>query len=181
MNLVDIAFLSVALAIDACVVSFSYGLIFCQKRVKNSLLLAFFVGFFQFLMPVIGYFLSNSVNKFLAPISSLIVFVIFMILGIKFIIEAFQENKEKIVDCISLKCLFTVAIATSIDALGAGVSIYFSHTNILLSALSIGFVTFILSLSGFWIGNCFKKFPSKFLEITGGIILIILAFKAFIL
>ena len=100
-----------------------------------------------------------------------------MSLGIKFIYEAFQK-KEDMICCIGLKCLIGMGIATSIDAMAAGVSLRLTNASLVLSVALIGFVSFIMSLIGFWSGNIFKKLPSKYLEIFGGIILIFLALKA---
>jgi len=173
----QIVLLAIALSIDAMVVSFSQGLIFKTQKLKNSLILAFFLGFFQFLMPVLGYFGASFVYEYLQVINKWIVFGIFLLLGLKFIKEAF-EKKENTVCCISLTCLFMFALATSIDACAAGISICFAHINIWFPAIFIGIVTFINSLIGFWSGYMFKNFPSKYLEITGGLILIGLAIKA---
>ena len=177
MGVIQIILLAIALSIDAMVVSFSHGLIFKTQKRKNSALLAFFFGFFQFLMPVIGYFCSLSVYDYLKFINKWIIFVIFIFLGIKFIKDAFEE-KEDNVCCLSLMCLFTLAIATSIDALGAGVSLCFAHANIWFASVLIGVITFINSLIGFWGGFLFQKFSPKYLEIAGGLILIGLAIKA---
>lgn len=178
MNFVDIIILAVALSIDACVVSFSNGLIFTQNKRINSFMLALSVGFFQFLMPVIGYFTAQSVSRYVEPFDHWIVFLIFILLGVKFIKDAFQEEKEEKLHCyMCFKYIFLVSVATSIDALGAGVSLAFSGTKILFPAILIGVVTFINSLLGFWGGYLFKKFPTRNLEIFGGVILIILAFK----
>jgi len=106
------------------------------------------------------------------------VFAIFVLLGLKFIKDAFNVEKEEKNNCyLCFKYIFLVSIATSIDALGAGVSIAFTKTQIWIPAIIIGVVTFINSLLGFWSGYLFKKFPTKYLEISGGIILILLAFK----
>lgn len=178
MNTIDILILAIALSIDACVVSFSNGLIFTQNKRVNSLMLAVSVGFFQFLMPVIGYFAAQSVSKYVDAYDHWIVFGIFILLGAKFIKDAFKEEKEEKIDCyMCFKYIFLVSIATSIDALGAGVSIAFTKTQIWFPAIIIGIITFINSLLGFWGGYLFKKFPTKNLEISGGIILILLAFK----
>lgn len=178
MNNLDILILAIALSIDACVVSFSNGLIFTQNKRINSFMLAFSVGFFQFLMPIIGYFLARSINKYVEPYDHWIVFGIFMILGAKFIKDAFQEEKKEKLTCyLCFSYIFLVSVATSIDALGAGVSLAFLGTKILFPAIVIGIVTFINSLLGFWGGYLFKKFPTKNLEIAGGFILIVLAFK----
>jgi len=178
MSIIDILILAVALSIDACVVSFSNGLIFTQNKRTNSLMLAASVGFFQFLMPVIGYFSAKTVSQYVEPYDHWIVFAIFVLLGAKFIKDAFQEKDEDKIDCyLCFKYILLVSIATSIDALGAGVSIAFTGTQILFPAIIIGVITFINSLLGFWGGYLFKKFPTRNLEIFGGLILILLAFK----
>ncbi len=47
MSHLEIALLAIALSIDACIVSFSYGLVFSRERVKNSMLLASYTGLFR--------------------------------------------------------------------------------------------------------------------------------------
>lgn len=178
MSIVDILILAIALSIDACVVSFSNGLIFTQNKRINSFMLAASVGFFQFLMPVIGFLGAQSVNKYVEPYDHWIVFAIFILLGVKFIKDAFKQEKDEQINCyLCFKYILLVSVATSIDALGAGVSIAFTKTQILFPAIIIGVVTFINSLLGFWGGYLFKRFPTRNLEIMGGIILIVLAFK----
>ncbi len=166
--------MAAALGIDCLVVSFSQGLILKSKRLKNSVILAITMGICQGLMPVFGYFGAETVNQFIAPFSKWLVFAIFMSLGIKFIYEAFHEKEEDIC-CIDFKCLIGMGIATSIDALASGISLNLTHTPLLLSAMIIGFISFLMSLKGFWAGVFFKKIPSKFLEVLGGIVLISLA------
>ena len=179
MNLIDIILLGIALGIDCLVVSFSQGLIFNCNRMKNSLKLAVVMGLFQGLMPVIGYIGTHSLYDFLVPFSKWIVFGIFFILGAKFIAEAFTIKEESI-QCIGLKCLIGLGVATSIDALVSGVTIRLTGANLLLACVIIGIASFVMSMAGFWSGNFVKNMPSKYLEITGGVILILLAVKAVI-
>jgi len=178
MSIFDILILAIALSIDACVVSFSNGLVFTRNKRVNSFMLAFSVGFFQFLMPIIGFFMAQSVSKYVEAYDHWLVFGIFILLGVKFIKDAFDEKEEEKIRCyLCFSYILIVSIATSIDALGAGVSIAFTGTKILFPAVVIGIVTFINSLLGFWSGHLFKKFPTRNLEISGGVILILLAFK----
>ncbi len=177
MNLIEIIALSIALGIDCLVVSFSQGLTLNANRVKNSLALAVTMGLCQGLMPVFGYFGVGIISKYIAPYGKWFVFAIFMALGIKFIYEAFQEHEEKVC-CIDLKCLIAMGIATSIDAFASGITLKLTHTLLLLSTLIIGIMSFIMSVKGFWLAVFFRKLPSKFLEITGSVILIIMAIKA---
>ena len=176
MSLIDIIILAVALGIDCLVVSFSQGLMFRSERMKNSLLLALTMGLCQGIMPCISYGGTDFIDEYIEPYSILIVFGIFLFLGAKFIAGSFFEKKEKLC-CISWKCLIAFGIATSIDALASGVSLKLTDTHLLKAALIIGFMSFIMSICGFWFGNLFKKLPSMLLEIAGGLILILLAFK----
>lgn len=177
MNFIDLILLGLALGVDCFVVSFSQGLIFKSEKVKNSFKLALTMGLFQGVMPIIGYIGTNSLYKYVVPYSKWIVFGIFLLLGLKFIVESFQP-KEKEVQCIGLKCLLGLGLATSIDALVSGASIRLTQTSLLISVMIIGIASFLMSIGGFYSGNFIKNIPSKSLEITGGLILVALAFKS---
>ena len=179
MSLIDILFLAIALSIDATAVAFAYGMCFNEKRLKNSLSLAGFCGVFQGIMPIIGYFLLISEADKLAPFSKWIVFAIFLILGLNIIKDALKSECEEI-KCLDIKCLFAIAIATSIDALGAGVGLALEKVSIIKASLIIAIITFINTMLGFWEGNTLKKFPTKILKILAGLLLILLAIKALI-
>lgn len=179
MILIDIILLAIALGIDCFIVSFSQGLIFKNNRLKNSLNLALTMGFFQGFMPVIGYVGTNSLYKLIVPFSKWIVFGIFLILGLKFIVDSFTPKEEE-VQCIGWKCLCGLGIATSIDALVSGATIRLTGTSLALSVSLIGLASFLMSICGFWSGNFIKNIPSKYLEITGGVILILLAIKSLV-
>ena len=172
MNLIDVIFLAFALSIDAMAVSFSNGLLCVKNKRKNAFLLALFAGF-------IGYFFANLIYTYVKPYSSIIAFIIFLALGLKFLYDAlFKGDTEDSICCISLKCLFALAFATSIDALAAGVNLRFLNVDIFFSSLIIGLVTFLNALLGFYLGHLFKRFPSKYLEIFASLLLIFLAVKS---
>ena len=176
MSIAEIIFLAFALGIDCLVVSFSQGLILKSQRLKNSFVLALTMGLSQGLMPCIGYLGADSISRYVAPFSKWLVFGIFFVLRLKFILEALQEKHEEI-HCLDIKCLIGMGIATSIDALVAGASLGFSGTQIIKPAIIIGIVSYWMSMKGFWFGIFFKKLPSRYLEITGGLILIFLGVK----
>ena len=179
MSFLEIIFLAIALSIDASVVSFSQGLCFSENKLKNSLTLAFFVGLFQAIMPIIGWFLARGVYKYVEAFDHWIAFVIFLFLGLNFIKEAIDDDEK--IECsrtfISFQSLLLIALATSIDALAAGSTLYFVKAEIILPAIAIGVITFFNSLIGFWSGFVLKRFPSKYLEIVAGLILIALGVK----
>ena len=179
LSYISIILLAIALSIDACVVSFSYGITFTQKRLKNTLSLAICTGLFQGIMPTIGYYLTGFVKSFIEPYAALIVFLIFTYLGVKVIIEALDTQKEKQL-CIDFKCLILVGIATSIDAFSAGITLSLFGNHILKPALLIAFVTFANSILGFALGGKLKHLPTKGLEIFAGLLLIALGVKALV-
>ena len=180
LSLIEIILLAVALGIDCFVVSFCQGLILTKDRVKNSFSLAICMGIFQGIMPVISYFATNIFIEYLQQFAKIIVLFIFLALGIKFICEALKNTKDCQIIKITFISLISMGIATSIDALGAGVSLKLTSSEIILSSVVIGLASFFMSLSGFWSGNFLKKFQSKYLEFAGGIILILLALKTLI-
>ena len=176
MSYLSIIILAFALSIDACAVCFSYGLKFNNEKLKNALLLSSFTGVFQGLMPVTAYFLTNIVRVYIQPYSNLIVFLIFSYLGFKFIKDSNIPAEAKEL-CIDLRCLFLIGIATSIDAFSAGITLSLSGIHIIKPALLIGFVTFVNSNIGFYIGGKLGHLHTKNLEIFAGILLILLALK----
>ena len=177
MSYLSIVILALALSVDACVVSFSYGLKYDKNKIINALLLSGFTGTFQGLMPLAGYFMTGIVKTYIQPYSSLIVFLIFSYLGISFIVEAYQKKQDKEL-CIDLKCLLLIGIATSIDAFSAGITLSLCGANILKPALLIASVTFLNSNLGFLAGNKMRYLPTKYIEITAGILLLLLGIKA---
>ena len=77
----------------------------------------------------------------------------------------------------AFKEMFTMAVATSIDALAVGITFAFLTVDIVPAVSMIGVTTFILSMAGVKVGSVFgAKYKSK-AELAGGIILILLGTK----
>ncbi|MCD8377376.1 MAG: manganese efflux pump [Candidatus Gastranaerophilales bacterium] len=174
MSYSEIILLAFALSIDACVVSFSYGMCIEKKHRHSSLTLGFTTGLFQALMPLGGVCLTDLVKNVIQPYSKFIVFLIFMYLGITFIREAIKNEPLKKL-CVTFKALILIGIATSIDAFSAGISLSLTESPLKFSIISIGLITFISSLIGYWCGHYLKIFSAKYLQIVGGLTLIGLA------
>lgn len=182
MNNIDIILLGIALAIDALIVSFTYGLILKYERLKNCLKLSLSFSLFQGLMPILGYYLTGLVSGYITNHAKWIVCGVFIILGIKFIKEALEnenENKNKII-CLSFYCLMYLSITTSIDAMAAGISIKLTNTEIISTSSIIAIITFVLASISFLISNIFKRMPQKSIMIIGAGLLFILAIKSII-
>ena len=183
MSYLSVIILAFALSIDACVVSFSYGLNTAKKTIKTPLMIAGGTGLFQFLMPLFGAVLTNIVIVWIQSYSKYIAGIIFIILGIKFFMENSElsgcktENYNKI----TLKTLLTISIATSIDAMAAGSSMLLLKAPLVKASVIIGLVTFTFALIGFYIGVFMKKLAPNLLSKLGGIILVLLGLKTIFL
>lgn len=180
MGLIELLFISVALSMDAFAVAVCKGLNMKKVDYKQTVIIAGFFGGFQGLMPLIGWALGKQFEQYIVKFDHWIAFILLGAIGIQMILETFNHEEEA---CISesnldIKELFMLAIATSIDALAIGITFaLIPDTNIVLSVLLIGIITFILSLLGVIIGNKFGvRYKSK-AELAGGIILILIGVK----
>ena len=100
-------------------------------------------------------------------------------IGGNMIRESREQEEEEIEHCGSIRYreLFTLAVATSIDALAVGVSFAFLGVHIAPAVTLIGCTTFVLTLVGVWVGNLFGSRYKSRAELTGGIILILIGVK----
>lgn len=177
MSQIEIILLAVGLSMDACAVAICKGLIMKQINWKRGIVIAIYFGFFQAIMPVIGYFLGIKFENVIVKIDHWIAFILLSAIGINMIKEALENNETKGNDSINPKEMVPLAIATSIDALAVGITFAFLRVNIVKSTFIIGVITFIISLLGVKLGN---KFGDKYrgrAEIVGGITLITIAGK----
>ena len=178
MGILEIILVSIGLAMDAFAVSVCKGLSMKKMEWKKAAIIGIWFGFFQGLMPAIGYFLGNNYKYLITSIDHWIIFALLSFIGMKMIKESFCNcSEENINDCIDFKTMIILAIATSIDALAVGITFAFLETNIIISAFLIGIITCILSIIGVKIGNKFgDKYESK-AELAGGIILVFIGIK----
>ncbi len=178
--MIELLLLALALSMDAFAVSIGLG-IKEKKNIKTLALKAgLYFGFFQALMPFIGYIGGVGLQQYMSGYDSLIAFVLLSLIGTKMIYEAFGENVEDEISLISNKLLLTLAIATSIDAMAAGFTLHLFNTTVYMSLLIIGITTFIMSILGVYIGQKGgSKYESK-AEILGGVVLILIGLKILI-
>lgn len=177
MGIIELFLLAVGLSMDAFAVSICKGLSVKKLKLKHALICGGYFGFFQALMPVIGYFAGVWFADLISSFDHWVVFILLALIGGNMIRESFSNEEEEVVDSFAFKTMFMMAIATSIDALAVGVSFAFLNVNIFTSALLIGLTTFVLSAIGVKVGNVFgSKYESK-AELVGGIILILIGLK----
>ncbi len=184
MEIWEIVVVSLALAMDAFAVSICKGLASKEKFIKTGVACGLWFGFFQALMPFLGWLLGTTVATYVEKYSSWIAFALLAFLGIKMIREAILDSKEEEDldkdSSLAPKIMVVFAVATSIDALAAGLTFAALDVNIVLAISLIGVITCVFSFIGSVIGaKIGSKFKTK-AEIAGGIILIGIGLKILI-
>ncbi len=185
MGILELFILAVGLSMDAFAVAICKGLATQKLKVRHMLITGAWFGGFQALMPLIGYFLGSAFAKYVKPIDHWIALVLLCGIGINMIKESFEKDDKNECECCengyAFKTMFVMAIATSIDALAAGIGLAMdlkgNNAYAFIAVAFIGIITFTLSAIGVKIGNIYgAKFKSKS-EFMGGVILILLGLK----
>lgn len=179
--------LAVGLAMDCFAVSIASGILLKHARLRPMLVMAISFGFFQGLMPLLGWIGASFFSHLIESIDHWIAFAILLFLGGRMALESFKdEDCKQEFDPTKLKVVLALAVATSIDALAVGVSFAFlgikDCTAILPPIGIIAFVSFVLSMIGLMFGIRFGCGIARKLraELWGGIILIIIGTKILI-
>ena len=185
MSLLALVFLGLGLAMDATAVAGARGLASRRAvRVRDALLVALFFGGSQAAMPAIGWALGGAFASRITGWGHWVTFVVLGAIGAKMFHEAFGEPDEDetkaVADVFGLKVLGLLAVATSIDALAAGVPLALAHVSIVTACAVIGVITGVLSFGGVYVGHRFGARFGKRLEMAGGVVLIALAVKALV-
>lgn len=177
--------LGVGLAMDAFSVSLANGLNEPGMRKRKMCIVAGVFGFFQALMPMIGWVCVHTIVCYFQAFEKFIPWIALILLlyiGGEMLIDGIR-NKEEEAEALKVGAgaLIVQGIATSIDALSVGFTI--SEYNLLMAlvcSLIIAVVTFIICMAGLMIGKKFGTKLSNKATIFGGIILIIIGLEIFL-
>lgn len=178
MTHIEVWLMALALAMDCFAVSIASGIIFKRIIWKPMLTMAFLFGFFQALNPFLGWYGTDLCRSIIENVDHWLAFAILAFLGVRMIIESFKEEEQRRFNPRRYKVIFTLAIATSIDALAVGISFscmgYHTTTSLCYPLAVIFLVSFVMSIIGLGLGLKFGKgFAEKLrAEMWGGIILL---------
>ena len=180
MDILSIIIIGIGLAMDCFAVSISKGVCLKKFKFKKAFRMAMLFGLFQGLMPLIGYFAGFSFAKKISDYDHWIAFILLGGIGVKMFIEGLKPidpHCEIKTDPFKWKLLFALALATSIDALATGIIFVPYPTKIAFAIITIGFVSFLFSILGVYLGVHFRQLIKINAELPGGIILIGIGFK----
>ncbi len=181
MNLLTIIGISIALAMDAFAVAIASGIMLKKVSTRQTFRLAWHFGFFQFAMPVLGWLLGLSIQKWMENFDHWIAFIFLSLIGGKMIRDSFskKEEVELLKDPSRGLTMVMLSVATSIDAFAVGLSICLLGISIWFPAIIIGIITCFLTVIalhlGSWLGE--NSHLGHYAEFIGGIILIAIGIK----
>ncbi len=178
--------LGAGLAMDAFSVSVTHGLTRTNLTSGKNCLIAGVFAFFQFLMPLAGWFCVHTIVNAFSTVQKFIPWIalfLLLFIGGKMLIESIfkKEKQDEENNPLSFKLLFVQGIATSIDALSVGFTIdEYGFVMAFVACVIIAVVTFLFCYFGIIIG---KKIGTKLADkagILGGIILIGIGIEIFV-
>ncbi|MGV8075362.1 MAG: manganese efflux pump MntP family protein [Syntrophobacteraceae bacterium] len=179
MNPLETILVALSLGCDAFAVGMGVGARFCSPR--QIFRLSFHFGLFQFLMPLVGWFLGQNALGFARQWARWIAFGLLFFIGAKMCYESFHHDErnreEECPDPTRGVSLIALSLATSMDALGVGFSMGILGKGLFVSALWIGIICFIMTWSAMRLGNTLAEKLGRKMEFIGGIILMLIAFK----
>jgi putative Mn2+ efflux pump MntP len=181
MDYITILAIALGLSFDTFAVSLSCGVVNYRILFRQALRIAIILAIFQGGLTVAGYFLGSMISVALKTLDHWVALCLLSFLGIRMIIEGLRkDDKKEMIDYTKLLVLFTIALGTSIDAFAVGISFALLEVRIWTSAIIIGTVTFLASMTAIRIGKSAGEKLGQRVEIIGGLILVAIGLKIFI-
>jgi putative Mn2+ efflux pump MntP len=176
MELVTVLFIAVGVAMDVFAVSLGIGCAGQATTARAKFRLAFHFGLFQGGMTLLGWLLGSTVVNLIAGFDHWIAMLLLAWVGGRMVLEGLSRHEEKPVEECSDptrgSSLVMLSVATSIDALGVGLSLALLKVNVLSASLLIGAVSLVVSVIGLLGGSRLSRRFGKSVEVLGGLVLI---------
>lgn len=177
MNWLSTIGVAFALAMDAFAVSVAAGLTLERLTGRHVFRLAFHFGLFQFMMPILGWLIGQSVVEHVGAYSCWVAFAILLGVGVKMLWDAFSDDDRPRGDPTRGRSLVLLSLATSMDALAVGVTMALLGVSIWLPCVVIGAVAAAMTAAGVFLGRRLGNKARRWPELLGGIVLIGIGIK----
>ena len=180
ISIVETILIGIALSADA--MSVTLGNLAANPRISrgNALLMPLFFGFFQGLMPTLGYFTGSLAGSFIEHYAGLVAFAILGVVGGKMVWDGLHPDGEDpaAAQHLGVASIAMQAVATSIDAFAVGVAFAATGGGLFARAGVIALCTFMLCLCMVVVGRKLGETFGAKAEIAGGIVLILIGLRA---
>lgn len=191
MGIAEILLIGAALSVDAFAAGMSDAMIEPHMSAKKAALIALTFAFFQFAMPVLGYYCGAAFSSLVERIAPYLSFALLFLIGGRAVLDGAGETRGAVRPSLSrregkriglLKILLQ-GVATSLDALAVGVTFFAEDVtrglpvHIILCSLLIGATTFAFSSVSVRIGKAAGERFSARAQFVGGAVLVFIGFK----
>lgn len=182
--LLQVLGIAVALSIDAMVVALCCSA--CCRNITGKVVVKFAVAFglFQFLMPLIGGFIGQTISDLVSAWDHWIAFALLAWVSFSMVKEGLEGDgcgeACPLTADLSWGRLFTLAVATSLDALAVGFSFAMAQFPILWPSIVIGVVCFFLTALCVLLGRSLSETAARHsnkLSLIGAAVLMIIGIK----
>jgi putative Mn2+ efflux pump MntP len=181
MQIVTILLIAVGLAMDAFAVSLGIGTANEIDNLRGKMRLAAHFGIFQAGMTALGWLLAETVVSYVHDFDHWIAMILLAYVGTNLIRAGLKKDGRAFnQDPSTGRTLVLLSFATSIDAFAVGLSIAFLGVPVTFTVITIGVVTFLLSVIGLFAGVRLGETFGKRMEIVGGLILIFIGIRVLI-
>ena len=185
LDWINVILTSLSMSVDAMTVSAVDAIEEKNMKKIKAILIALTFGLFQFIMPVIGYFIGYSFKDILEAYIPWIAFSLLTLLAIKSFVEWMIERRKKEEEIeekhISIIDIIVQAISTSIDALCIGfVYLYLDICWALIVFMIIGLTTFVLSMLTSFLAHLIAKKLEKWAGLIASLVFLAVGLKILI-
>ncbi len=176
MPLWQVFIIAVGLGVDAFSVALALGS--GAVSFRQAMRLSFSFGFFQFLMPILGWLAGGHLLALIRAWDHWVAFCILAAVGLHMLVRSLKPEAERThIDRTRGWGLLLLSLATSIDAFGAGMGLGILRSRVLLPCVIIGVVAGAMTLAGVRLGGRVSRVFGQRAEAAGGVVLILLAVK----
>ena len=172
--MIEALLLAFALAMDAFAVALTQGAKF-RPGLRGGLAIAVTFGVFQALMPLAGWVIGAVALIYIEAVDHWIAFGLLSFLGVRML--GGHVGEEEASHALTGRALLLAGVATSVDALAAGITLPTLDVAPLIAVALIGVITATMSAGGVALGRIAGDTWGEWAERAGGVILIALGCK----
>lgn len=177
--MLSILLIGLGLSMDAFSLSVVNALSLRPFRPAHAVWMGLYFGAFQALMPLLGALLAGTVSARLETLGPFLSFFLLSYIGGRMLLDALEGGEaQEGMERLNHRRLLGMALATSIDALAAGVSFAFRpDCDLLQSCGMIGIVTFVLCVAGALLAGRVPTKPGQRAGVLGGAVLLAMGLR----
>ena len=181
MTFLQISIIAVALAMDAFAVALAAAAAGFASNRRAVFRLSFHFGLFQAIMPVLGWSMGLSVERYVAPYDHWVAFFLLSLVALRMISAGLNSvAAPRRGDPSRGWTLVMLSTATSIDALAIGLTLAALNVSVIYPAAVIGVITCGMCVLAIVCGRRLGPHFGDRAQIAGGVILFLVGVRVLV-